>query len=286
MKKFYMILAAVAAMAMSAQAAQEVKYGSLQVGDFENPTEVYNTSYFSVAPTNFYVAHTGSQMIFTANELQEMQGKYEVKVNKISFKFRNEDWYEDITRDVVIYMQAIDETAFPVVKDIKQFFTFDNPVAQTTVTYNMLEYYYEDVVMSFDLKEPFLLPAGKNLLVTIVFDAQDDDNCTYGTDAVPFYTSGVRHQAMTYTNNTESFIDYAQGEFFPDATATLGCGTDVELPVTLIDFTYKARPTAVDEVQAARVQDNVYYNLMGQKFSGDNLPAGIYIHNGEKVLVK
>ena len=28
--------------------------------------------------------------------------------------------------------------------------------------------------------------------------------------------------------------------------------------------------------------DNRYYNLMGQKVTG-NLPAGIYIHNGKKV---
>ena len=44
--------------------------------------------------------------------------------------------------------------------------------------------------------------------------------------------------------------------------------------------------SAVTEVKAATTGDNAYYNLMGQKFSGSNLPAGIYIHNGRKVIVR
>jgi hypothetical protein len=68
--------------------------------------------------------------------------------------------------------------------------------------------------------------------VTIVFDAEDDDNCTMGSDYAPFYTSGIRGRAMTYTDNWTSFVDYAQGDDFPNATAMLGCGTNVELPVT------------------------------------------------------
>ena len=50
MKKFYMILAAVAAMTLSAQAAQEVKTGSIQVGNFENPTEMYNAPSLALLP--------------------------------------------------------------------------------------------------------------------------------------------------------------------------------------------------------------------------------------------
>jgi len=43
----------------------------------------------------------------------------------------------------------------------------------------------------------------------------------------------------------------------------------------------------VTEVKAATATgDNAYYNLMGQRMSGNRLPAGIYIHNGRKVVVK
>ena len=194
--------------------------------------------------------------------------------------------FEDIYRNVIICMDAIDDNEFAVNDDgVKQFFDFHQIVYAGEEQFSMIDFYYDDMVMEFTLDEPFSLPAGKNLLVTMVYDADDDDNCTDGTDLAPFYTSGIRSQAMTYTDNTESFLDFANGNDFPDATSMLGCGTNVELPVTLIDYTY-TKSTSVEEVKAATAQDNVYYNLMGQKFNGNNLPAGIYIHNGQKVIVK
>ena len=41
----------------------------------------------------------------------------------------------------------------------------------------------------------------------------------------------------------------------------------------------------VETVRVETTGDNSYYNLMGQKVTG-NLPAGIYIHNGRKVVVR
>ena len=280
MKKFYMILAAVAAMMMSAQ-AQSV--GTVEVGDFVNPTEIYNASYFDIAPTNFYLAHTGAQMLYTVDELADMQDKTDVEINAISFKFRNDYWYDDIVRDVKIYLEAIDDTQFAVNENgVKQFFNFDNQVYEANEVYAMLDFFGEDVEMKFELDEPFALEAGKTLLVTIVFDAEDDDNCTGGSDDAPFYTSGIRSKCMVYTDNWTSFLNY---EEFPDATAMLGCGTNAELPVTLFDYTYSGGMTAIQEVKAA-AQDGAYYNLMGQKFTEGNMPAGIYIHNGQKIVVK
>ena len=90
-----------------------------------------------------------------------------------------------------------------------------------------------------ETEEPFPFTVGKSLLVTIVFDAEDDDNCTMGSDYAPFYTSGIRGRAMTYTDNWTSFVDYAMGSDFPNATAMLGCGTNVELPVTEIGYTFE-----------------------------------------------
>ena len=283
MKKFYMILAALAAMTMN---AQEMSYGAIEVGDFENASEIYNGSYFDMAPTNFYLAHTGAQMIYTTNELADLQLLEGVKINKLTFKFNNAGTWEEIYRDVKLYLQEIDDAAFAVNEEgIKQFFTFGEPVLETSVNYDFITSMDEDIELALELNEPFEIAAGKNLLVTVVFDAVDDDNCTMGSDYAPFYTSGIRRQAMVYTNNWTSFVDYAQGEDFPNATAMLGCGTNVELPVTRIDYSYPTS-TGIQEIKAAKAGDNAYYNLMGQKFNGENLPAGIYIHNGQKVMVK
>ncbi len=278
-----MILAALAAMTMN---AQEMSYGAIEVGDFENASEIYNGSYFDMAPTNFYLAHTGAQMIYTTNELADLQLLEGVKINKLTFKFNNAGTWEEIYRDVKLYLQEIDDAAFAVNEEgIKQFFTFGEPVLETSVNYDFITSMDEDIELALELNEPFEIAAGKNLLVTVVFDAVDDDNCTMGSDYAPFYTSGIRRQAMVYTNNWTSFVDYAQGEDFPNATAMLGCGTNVELPVTRIDYSYPTS-TGIQEIEAAKTGDNAYYNLMGQKFNGENLPAGIYIHNGQKVMVK
>lgn len=277
-----MLLAVLATFTVAVQAQTA---GTITVGDYDAPTELYNGSYFDMAPTNFYLAHTGAQLIYTADELADLQDKHEVKITSLAFKFYSES-FEDIIRDVKIYLEATDATEFAVVKEVKQFFPFENPVMEVEQTYEMLNYYGEDMDVVFTLPEPFALASGKNLLVTIVFDAQDDDNCTMGSDYAPFYTSGIRNKGMVYTDNWTSFVDFAQGEDFPDATAMLGCGTNVELPVTKIGYTYNENATGIEEIEAATASDNAYYNLMGQKFSADNLPAGIYIHNGRKVLVK
>ena len=235
MKKNYMMLAAVAALTMSVH-AQNV--GWIEVGDYYNPTEFYNGSYFDMAPTNFYLAHTGAQMIYTPDLLTGMEGREGFEIKYLNFKFNSES-FEEIVRNAKVYLREIDETEFAVVEGVKQFFDFGELVAQGRYDFELLDFYGEDQVLAIEIQEPFTFSLGKSLLVTIVLDAEDDDNCTMGSDYAPFYTSGILGKAMTYTDNWTSFVDYAMGEDFPDATAMLGCGTNVELPVTEIGYTYE-----------------------------------------------
>ena len=235
MKKFYMILAAIAAMTMTAQAQN---WATIDVGDWDNAT-TYNGSYFDMAPTTFYVAHTGVQMLYTPDLLADMAGKQNVRIKGLTFMFHDET-FEEITRNVKIYVQETDATEFAVNEEgVKQFFPFgeENQVWEEERLYDMLYFYGEDYTTAFRFDCPFT--PGKGLLVTMVFDAMDDDNCTMGSDYAPFYTSGIRSKAMTYTNNSTSFVDYAVGPDFPDATAMLGCGTNVDLPLTRIQYTYE-----------------------------------------------
>ena len=235
MKKFYMILAAIAALSMSAQ-AQFLSW--VEVGDYYNATELYNGSYFDMAPTNFYISHTGAQMIYTPDLLTGMEGKDGLKIKYLNFKFYCES-YEEIIRNAKVYLREIDETEFATVEGVKQFFDFGELVAEGRYDIDLLEYYGEDQVLALEMEEPFPFTLGKSLLVTIVLDAEDDDNCTMGSDYAPFYTSGIRGKAMTYTDNWTSFVDYANGSEFPNASASVGCGTNVELPVTEVGYTYE-----------------------------------------------
>ncbi len=235
MKKF-LSLFFVAVLAMSAQ-AQFLSW--IEVGDYYNPTEVYDGSYFDMAPTNFYLAHTGAQMIYTPDLLPGMEGKDGVKIKYLNFKFYNET-FEEIVRNAKVYLQEIDATEFAVNEDgVKQFFPLGELVAEGRYDLELLESYGEDQVLAMEMEADFPFTLGKSLVVTIVFDAEDDDNCTMGSSYAPFYTSGIRGKAMTYTDNWVSFVDYAMGSSFPNATAMLGCGTNVDLPVTEIGYTYE-----------------------------------------------
>lgn len=236
-----MILAAIAALAIGVQAQTA---GTINVGDWDNAS-TYNGSYFDMAPTNFYLAHTGAQMIYTPDLLTDLNGKQNVKITGLKFKFNNET-FEEIVRNTKVYLQEIDATEFALNDDgIKQFFDFGELISEDRLDIELVEYYGEDCTLEFPVD--FAFTPGKSLLVTIVFDAEDDDNCTSGSDYAPFYTSGIRGKAMTYTNNWESFVDYAQGTDWPNATATLGCGTNVELPVTEISYTYEEEQPVVEE---------------------------------------
>lgn len=243
MKKFYMILAAIAALSMTAQAQF---LGWVEVGDYYNTTETYNGSYFDVAPTTFYLAHTGSQMIYTPDLLTSMKGKDGIQIKYLNFRFFSAS-YEEIVRNAKIYLREIDDTEFAVNKyGIKQFFDFGELVAEGRYDIDLLDTYGEDQILAMEIQEPFTYTPGKSLLVTIILDAEDDDNCTAGSDYAPFYTSGIRGKAMTYTDNWISFVDYALGYDFPDATAMLGCGTNVDLPVTELGYTYERMLGDVD----------------------------------------
>lgn len=236
-----MILAAIAALAIGVQAQTA---GTINVGDWDNAS-TYNGSYFDMAPTNFYLAHTGAQMIYTPDLLTDLNGKQNVKITGLKFKFNNET-FEEIVRNTKVYLQEIDATEFALNDDgIKQFFDFGELISEDRLDIELVEYYGEDCTLEFPVD--FAFTPGKSLLVTIVFDAEDDDNCTSGSDYAPFYTSGIRGKAMTYTDNWESFVDYAQGTDWPNATATLGCGTNVELPVTEISYTYEEEQPVVEE---------------------------------------
>lgn len=251
MKKLLSLLF-VALLAMTAQ-AQFIDW--IEVGDYYNPTETYNGSYFDMAPTNFYLAHTGAQMIYTPDLMTSMKGKEGVQIKYLNFKFYCES-FEEIIRNARIYLQEIDDTEFVVNDDgVKQFFMLGELVAQGRYDFDLLDSYGEDQVLAIEIEEPFTLALGKSLLVTIVFDAEDDDNCTMGSDYAPFYTSGIRGKAMTYTNNWTSFVDYAMGPDFPDATAMLGCGTNVDLPVTEIGYTYERMRGDVDGDHRVTIDD-------------------------------
>lgn len=285
-----MMLAAVAALTVSAN-AQDVLTGTINVGDYDNATNFYNGSYFDMAPANFYLNHYGSQMLYLYDtDFTDFEGKNDVKITKISYKFYDQAIYSDITANVKYYLQLVDETEFQTDNSGNKLY-FDcfstEPVIEGEFYYEAFSAYGEDVEMTIDLSNaPFAITPGKNLVVTAVIDMTGD--CTASSDDAPFYTSGISNRAMTYSDNNISFTDYANDADYPKCSATYsGGGTKVNMPVTKIEYTYtESTPTAITEIESEAQNDAPYYDLMGRKMSASNLPAGIYIHGGKKVIVK
>ena len=76
--------------------------------------------------------------------------------------------------------------------------------------------------------------------------------------------------------------------FGPADVQTLNAagGKATEWTESTLFTTLAEDPTVgVETVRVETTGDNNYYNLMGQKVTG-NLPAGIYIHNGKKIVVR
>ena len=282
MKKFLSLFFAVA-LAMTAQAQF---LGWIEVGDYYNPTELYNGSYFDMAPTNFYLAHTGAQMIYTPDLMTAMEGKEGLGIKYLNFKFYDES-FEEIVRNARVYLQEIDATEFAINDNgVKQFFNFGELVAEGRYDIDLIESYGEDQALVMEMEESFPITLGKSLLVTIVFDAEDDDNCTMGSDYAPFYTSGIRGKAMTYTDNWTSFVDYAMGENFPNATATLGCGTNVELPVTEIGYTYERLRGDVNGDGYVTITDvTVLIDYLLGNVSGDFYEVNAYVNADDDINI-
>lgn len=242
MKKLTLLIAAIAAIGMCAQ-AQEVKNGVLEVGDYSGATNFYNGSYFDAAPTNFYLDHFASQMMYLYNtDFADFVGKDNVKITKIYYKFNDQAVFSDIMADVNYYLQLVDVAEFQTDNDGDKVYFDCIGTSEPTVTgefyYEAFSAYGEDVELVIDLSAaPFAVTPGKNLVVTAIFDLTAD--CMSSSDDAPFYTSGINGRVMTYSDNNDSFLDYANAATYPKCSAVYsGGGTNVALPVTRIEYTY------------------------------------------------
>lgn len=239
MKKAVLLIAALACFTLT---EARVRTASVDIGDYEGSTTMVEGSYFDVAPTSFYLAHTGSQILYTADDLLPLTYYNDVHITKLTFRYANFDAYDTMTRRVRVYLQPTTATEFAKVEGVKQFFDFDHddPIFDVTYDYQLIDTYCQDGELELDVSDlPFAFDPWQGMILTVVMDAVDDDNCLNSGFDLQFYSTGRRSRAMTYTNNHISFVNYkATSPDFPDATALLGCGTNIDQPVTRIEFTY------------------------------------------------
>ena len=245
MKKFYLLLIAVAAMTMTVQAQKSAQIdlgGFAQIDEYGDGGNLYNGGALDDAPINFYLNNSAAQMIYTADDLAEMfDGKVNPKITKLSYKFYNIGAFEACPRAIKVYAQEIEEGAFA--KDEEGDFNYfdfneNNLVAQFDFEEDFMDYYYMAGEFIIDLsKAPIAVTEGKNLLITIV--AEGDEATGSGDDVTFFVDNSRSKRVMAFGNDRITFDDFVMSDDFPKATTTLSSATNMNLPVTLIDYTYE-----------------------------------------------
>ncbi len=86
------------------------------------------------------------------------------------------------------------------------------------------------------------------------------------------------------SHHTGRFVIEADGKYYIGIHAI----SDADRFTLTIDniSVILADPNAIDEINVVKSIDENYYDLMGRKMNRNNLPAGIYIHGGKKIIVK
>lgn len=252
----------------------------LKEGDASNCYYGHGYSW-AASPTHFYLKHSGSQIIYTKDQLAEMSG---LAIKQINFIYYNESCYESYPRTVKVSLQEIDDDAFEYNNQTGKYKFFEYLDATPAIAeYEFVGDLYESAGSSAELPLVFDKPVNysgeKNLLVTITFDGENTCN---SLDMNFFCQEDVKNKAMSYMSDSYTFDTFAETEDWPYTTDD--CVSNLEQPVTRFYYT-KAVATGISSIST---KDNSfhasskYYNLAGQSVSSSY--KGIVICNGKKYV--
>lgn len=266
MKKRFLPLVMLFA-AVTGTQAQE----TLPLGGYETITEDYSPrksdpvnlyglywgSFFDVAPINYYVAMSGSQQIYYADELAPMAGK---DITAISFKYYNEMGYDDYSRRVTVYLTETDKQAYEQDLATTRWKLFDTALASPSlhkdVVLEGLLTLYMNGELELKLDAPYHYSGDNHLVVTIVADG-DNDNCTDGGFALSFfYSNDLKNRMMGYEDNNFSMNDVLESDCL---LAQYGMSINSEAPV--IQFTYTDGETT-ERWETIVTKTNVDFNAI------------------------
>ena len=219
-------------------------YEEVVAGDW-NEDQCYQGSWWMIAPTQFYVKHTGSQFIYTKEQLAQMAGK---EVKGMSFVFYNQSSFSAIPRTINVWVKEIDDDAFAYNDEKKAYAYFDFDDAEKVLTDYAFDtdfvYYYclnGELNLAFD--KAFAYSGDKNLLVTITFDG--DETAETSSDIEFYYNTDAENMAMSTNSDNVTFADYHESEDWPYAKGagyTVSHATQLAQPLTQFTYQEAAKP--------------------------------------------
>ena len=230
-------------------------YEEVVAGDW-NEDQCYQGSWWMIAPTQFYVKHTGSQFIYTKEQLAQMAGK---EVKGMSFVFYNQSSFSAIPRTINVWVKEIDDDAFAYNDEKKAYAYFDFGDAEKVLTdyafdTDFVDYYCLNGELNLAFDKAFAYSGDKNLLVTITFDG--DETAETSSDIEFYYNTDTENMAMSTNSDNVTFADYHESEDWPYAKGagyTVSHATQLAQPLTQFTYQEAAKP----EVKPAELSGTV-----------------------------
>ena len=219
-------------------------YEEVVAGDW-NEDQCYQGSWWMIAPTQFYVKHTGSQFIYTKEQLAQMAGK---EVKGMSFVFYNQSSFSAIPRTINVWVKEIDDDAFAYNDEKKAYAYFDFDDAEKVLTdyafdTDFVDYYCQNGELNLAFDKAFAYSGDKNLLVTITFDGDETAETSSGIEF--YYNTDAENMAMSTNSDNVTFADYHESEDWPYAKGagyTVSHATQLAQPLTQFTYQEAAKP--------------------------------------------
>ena len=219
-------------------------YEEVVAGDW-NEDQCYQGSWWMIAPTQFYVKHTGSQFIYTKEQLAQMAGK---EIKGMSFVFYNQSSFSAIPRTINVWVKEIDDNAFAYNDEKKAYAYFDFDDAEKvlsdyTFDTDFVDYYCLNGELNLAFDKAFAYSGDKNLLVTITFDG--DETAETSSDIEFYYNTDAENMAMSTNSDNVTFADYHESEDWPYAKGsgyTVSHATQLAQPLTQFTYQEAAKP--------------------------------------------
>lgn len=288
MKKIVLLAAVMCGMlpvAKAEETSNENDVKSFCVGEFENPGQAEIKmgagSFWEKAPVNFYTKYSGLQIIYDAEYLKPLADD-NGSITEIVFKMGDEGSMGYIEANLHLYIQNVENTEFVKKEDTEKYmwinFDTDSPGCEID-DYEGEFYYMEDQEFHYVLDRP-LKYEGKNLLVTAWSEVTNGEE----VNTLISYAMGVENRStMMMASDVDSFLDIYNTGFYLYPMSP-------ERYVPVAKFYYTPGSSSISSVGTeASDAAPVYFNLQGQRVSGELVP-GIYIRNNggksEKIIIK
>ncbi len=233
-------------------------YDEVVNGDW-NEDQTYQGSWWMIAPTQFNVKHTGSQIIYTKSQLADLAGK---EIKGLSFVYYNQGAFSAFPRTVNVWVKEIDDSefAYDSAKKAYKYFEYSDATKATadySFDFDFSEYFCLNGEVSFNFDKPFAYSGEKNLLVTITFDGNDTSESP--TDIEFYYNTDAKNMAMTTCSDKSSFADFNESEDWPFATgggSAISHATQLEQPLTKFSYQEASKPVEKPSVLSGKVVSN------------------------------